>query len=65
LDTGGAPGVDAEATPACMAACEKKALVVGDLNDPQSDVSRLIADNLVRGIREDLGVKPKVYYIGL
>ncbi len=54
--------------PACVAACRQNgpgALYVGDLNDPQSDVSQLIADNTVKRLREDLGTEPKVYYIGL
>jgi len=54
--------------PACVQACEKVragALAVGDLNDPESDVSRLIATRSVKRIREDLGTEPKVYYIGL
>jgi molybdopterin-containing oxidoreductase family iron-sulfur binding subunit len=54
--------------PACVEACEKKnakALAVGDLNDPESEVSKLIAGNSVKRIREDLGTDPKVYYIGL
>jgi len=54
--------------PACVEACERqnaKALAVGDLNDPESEVSKLIAGNSVKRIREDLGTEPKVYYIGL
>ena len=54
--------------PACLEACEKigiKAITFGNLNDPDSDVSRLASNNLIKGIREDLGTKPKVYYIGL
>lgn len=54
--------------PACVEACEKAeagALVVGDLNDPDSDVSRLISSHSVKRIREDLGTEPKVYYVGL
>jgi molybdopterin-containing oxidoreductase family iron-sulfur binding subunit len=54
--------------PACVEACEKAnrgALHVGDLNDPESDVSKLIAGNSTKRIREDLGTEPKVYYIGL
>jgi molybdopterin-containing oxidoreductase family iron-sulfur binding subunit len=54
--------------PACVEACEKVnagAIVVGDLNDPDSEVSRLIASKSVKRIREDLGTEPKVYYIGL
>ena len=54
--------------PACVEACSKAghgALVFGDLNDPSSEVSRIVADTVVHGLREDLGTKPKIYYIGL
>jgi molybdopterin-containing oxidoreductase family iron-sulfur binding subunit len=55
-------------SPACVEACansKNNALVFGDLNDPNSDISKLIAVNHVKGIREDFGTKPKVFYIGL
>ena len=54
--------------PACVEACEKSgvaALSVGDLNDPDSNVSKLIANIAVKRIKENLGTEPKVYYIGL
>ncbi len=54
--------------PACVEACDKAgcgALKVGDLNDPQSEVSRITANYAVKRIREDLGTEPKVYYLGL
>jgi molybdopterin-containing oxidoreductase family iron-sulfur binding subunit len=54
--------------PACVEACKNKkanALIFGDLNDPDSDISKLIAGNQVEGIREDFGTKPKVFYMGL
>jgi len=60
--------LDRSQKPACVEACEKinvKALYVGDLSDAASDVSRLIASNPTKRIREDLGTEPKVYYIGL
>ncbi len=57
--------LDSGREPACVRACEAGALTVGDLNDPQSDISRLISENSVRRLREDLGTEPKVYYIGL
>jgi molybdopterin-containing oxidoreductase family iron-sulfur binding subunit len=54
--------------PACVEACKKAnrhALVFGDLNDPSSGISKLVAGTMVRGLREDLGTKPNVFYIGL
>ena len=60
--------LDVGKMPACVEACGKAgagALMVGNLNDPDSDVSRLISGNTVKRIREDLGTEPKVYYIGL
>jgi len=63
--------LDKDQMPACVAKCrevcgkDNAALFVGDLNDPDSDVSRKIANNPVKVLREDLGTKPKVYYIGL
>ena len=60
--------LETDRTPACVEACARAgggALAVGDLNDPDSNVSRLIAANSVKRIREDLGTEPKVHYIGL
>jgi len=54
--------------PACVEACENigaSAITVGNLNDPNSEISRLISQFPVKRIREDLGTKPKVHYIGL
>jgi molybdopterin-containing oxidoreductase family iron-sulfur binding subunit len=54
--------------PACVEACNKAnrgAMVFGDLNDSSSEASKLVANTMVRALREDLGTKPKVYYIGL
>jgi [DsrC]-trisulfide reductase subunit O len=51
--------------PACVEVCPHGALTVGDLNDPDSEVSHLIASNSTKRLREDLGTEPKIYYIGL
>ena len=54
--------------PACVAACKRvgaNALTIGNIDDPASRVSRLIARTSPKRIREDLGTEPKVYYIGL
>lgn len=63
LALGLTPGVDAEASPACAAACPVGARVFGDLNDPESRVSRLIATEPYCQLRDDLGTGPRVYYL--
>lgn len=63
LALGLTPGVDPEATPACVVACPAKARVFGDLNDPESEVSRLLAELPHYRLREDLGTAPRVYYL--
>ena len=63
LASGLTPGVDAAATPACVGACPVGARVFGDLNDPESDVSKLLAENDHGRLREDLGTEPRVYYM--
>jgi Fe-S-cluster-containing dehydrogenase component len=57
------PGVDPEATPACVVACPVGARVFGDLKDPDSPVSKVIANNATLRLREELGTEPSVYYI--
>jgi phenylacetyl-CoA:acceptor oxidoreductase subunit 1 len=63
LELGLKPGQDAEATPACVVACPVGARFFGDLNDPDSSVSQLLADHPSYRLREDLGTAPRVYYL--
>jgi Fe-S-cluster-containing dehydrogenase component len=57
------PGVDTEATPACVVVCPVHARLFGDLNDAESPVSRALANNPSYRLREDLGTAPRVYYL--
>jgi Fe-S-cluster-containing dehydrogenase component len=57
------PGVDEEATPACVVACPVGARFFGDLNDPESPVSKILAETPSYRLREDLGTRPRVYYL--
>ena len=63
LALGLTPGVDDIATPACVVACPMDARIFGDLNDPESKVSRVLAETAHFRLREDLGTNPRVYYL--
>ena len=51
--------------PACVASCFNRARIFGDLNDPNSEISRLIAKNAVTVLRPEMDTKPNVFYIGI
>jgi Fe-S-cluster-containing dehydrogenase component len=63
LSFGLKPGIDADATPACVAICPTGARIFGDLNDPESNVSTLLKSHSSYRLREDLGTSPRVYYL--
>jgi phenylacetyl-CoA:acceptor oxidoreductase 27-kDa subunit len=57
------PGIDPEATPLCVVSCSAEALRFGDLEDPESEISRLIEGNKTICLQPELGTSPSVYYI--
>lgn len=63
IERGLMPGIDREATPACVNACPVGARVFGNLKDPASPVSQALSANPNFQLREELGTKPSVYYI--
>src|SRR5438094_25591 len=60
---GGRPIADGDVQPACVQSCPAEAMVFGDLNDPQSKVSRLAQSGRATRLLEDLGTRPKVFYL--
>jgi Fe-S-cluster-containing dehydrogenase component len=59
------PLQDGEILPACAQGCPSKAIVFGDLNDPESQVSRLFKDPRNYHLLEELHTLPKVGYLTL
>ena len=50
--------------PSCVNTCQGKARVIGDINDPESEGSKLIAKHPVTVLLQQSGTRPNVYYIG-
>jgi phenylacetyl-CoA:acceptor oxidoreductase 27-kDa subunit len=63
LANGLTPGVDPEATPACVNSCIADALAFGDIDDPESNVSALLAKNQHFRMHEELGTGPGFFYL--
>ena len=49
--------------PACVEACKEKALVFGNLNDPKSEVRKLLKENFSIRRKPGLGTEPEIYYL--
>jgi phenylacetyl-CoA:acceptor oxidoreductase 27-kDa subunit len=63
LKKGLKPGLDREATPACVITCGTKARIFGDLDDPNSEPSRLIKEKSGFQLHPEYGTKPSIYYV--
>ncbi|MEW6743544.1 MAG: sulfate reduction electron transfer complex DsrMKJOP subunit DsrO [Planctomycetota bacterium] len=49
--------------PACVEACEEKALIFGDVNDPSSEIRRILSEKYSTCRKPELGTSPQVFYL--
>jgi len=57
--------IDNGLVPACVATCIGRARIFGDLNDPESEIAKVVSTQPVQTLQRFLNTNPKVYYIGL
>lgn len=49
--------------PACVVVCPEHAIIAGDINDPHSEISQLLATQDVTVRKPEQGTAPKLFYI--
>ena len=55
--------IDIGLEPACVNVCPEHAIISGDLDDPTSEISLLIAREQVQARKVEKGTRPKLFYI--
>ena len=57
--------VEKNLEPACVIVCPTQAIMAGDLDNPGSKVSRIVATEKVSVRKPQKGTQPKLYYVGI
>jgi Fe-S-cluster-containing dehydrogenase component/formate-dependent nitrite reductase membrane component NrfD len=50
--------------PACVIVCPERAIIAGDLDDPRTEIARMVARENVEVRKAEQGTRPKVFYVG-
>lgn len=54
--------IDDGREPSCVSSCPTDAFVFGDANDSNDQIHHFLKDESFRGLKEELGAKPHVFY---
>jgi len=57
--------VEKNLEPACVVVCPTRAIVPGDLDNPSSQISRIVAQQKVTVRKPQKGTDPKLFYVGV
>ena len=49
--------------PACVAVCPTRCMHFGDLDDPNSEISRLLASRAHHALLPAAGTEPRIFYL--
>ena len=55
--------VEVGLAPPCVTVCPEHAIIAGDMDDPTTEISTMLARNQVQVRKPEKGTKPKVFYI--
>lgn len=55
--------VDVGLEPSCVQVCPEHAIISGDMDDPETEISQLLSREKVTSRRPEKGTKPKLFYI--
>ncbi|MGX9079846.1 4Fe-4S dicluster domain-containing protein, partial [Klebsiella pneumoniae] len=59
--------LEAGLLPACVESCVGEARIIGDLNDPKSQISRLLREyeSALKVLKPEAHTQPRVFYLGM
>ncbi len=55
--------IDVGLEPACVVVCPEHAIIAGDMDDPGTEISRMLAEHKVTVRKPEQGTAPKLFYI--
>jgi Fe-S-cluster-containing dehydrogenase component/formate-dependent nitrite reductase membrane component NrfD len=57
--------IEMQLEPSCVNVCPTRAIIAGDIDNPQSNIARIIAAGKVAARKPNKGTRPKLFYAGI